>query len=192
MIIILTGGTQNSRNEIISQLKNYLTFDVLDQNLFKEQKSYVEHNIKNDKSILLTRCFLKSQRYEIFCIARRFNKNFIIIFDYTPCEENFFEEPCGKYDQPTIGSNELHKITELKSIQFNRKTHVKKNTATSDYLLKVNELIEKINKEYEYSFHFLKECENKVLKMINMHPIELNRFEDCYRKIIEQEINKHK
>ncbi|EPR78991.1 hypothetical protein SLOPH_1201 [Spraguea lophii 42_110] len=137
---------------------------------------------------------MKSQRYEIFCIAKRFKLQYGVIFS----EKLEIIEPPSfntKHDNPLIVIDgdikadsilELIKAKKLKTSFANRK----KISPSETYISDVKNIITKINKELKIESNncFVIEAENQLAKMINLSPIELGKIEECYKTIISEKL----
>ncbi|KAM0678001.1 hypothetical protein BDAP_000125 [Binucleata daphniae] len=190
MIIVLTGGTKKSRQEMMVQISAYVEYTHIEGETYAEQKSNLLHHLHLANNLLVTNCFLKSQRYEIFCIAKRFNLSYCVIVDETETDFEAYEVPNARfvYDKPMYNSATLHEINKIKTIKRNNKAHTKKIHVSSDYFVNVQQIIKTINKEFESKSYVLKECEQKLYNILQVNNVCIDEIETCYKKIIQNEL----
>ncbi|KAM0685023.1 hypothetical protein COBT_003768, partial [Conglomerata obtusa] len=67
MIVILTGGTEETRLLLLGKLKTLYEYEFINNKEFKQQKSQLEQSLPSQKIFVISNCFLKSHRYEIYC-----------------------------------------------------------------------------------------------------------------------------
>ncbi|EJW01190.1 hypothetical protein EDEG_04066 [Edhazardia aedis USNM 41457] len=198
MILILTGGTEISRQKLIKDIQEIAPFVIYDQKLYSELRSQIEININLPTNKLVVGCFMRSQRYELFCIARRYNIPFYIMLDSTPCEFDYFEIPktIYKYESSLIMSYHLKDLKEIfekintkKNPKKKNFAHKKKTAPTSNYITDVKSILKRVNENYsDYSYlHHI--CEEQFMSMISSDAINIEDVEMCYKKILVDEIN---
>lgn len=184
MIIILTNGTSSSRSIILANLRSFLEFEIIDHPLFAEQRHITQTTANTNSHKVLTRCFLKSQRYEIYCIAKRFNLTFCIIVDSV--ENCDFEKLGGKYDKPAINDDNLKEVLKINHVKKANKSHKFVRAPTCDYLSQVSIIMKRVGDEIE-GYWFKSEVERRVFGLIGKNHIGLEEFEGWYRQMVHNE-----
>lgn len=186
MIIILTNGTKASRDNLLQKLNAYIEYTLINHEKFAEQRHITETLASQDKNLVVTRCFLKSQRYEIYCIAKRFNQGFCIVQDSVQHDD--FEELTGNYDKPVINDDSLEEILNVKKVKSINKAHKFIRAPTSDYLTRVRKIMEEVGSKIE-GFWCKDALEKKVFRMIGKNPIDVDQFEKWYKAMIINELS---
>lgn len=185
MIIILTNGTEESRKKILTTLRCYVAFDLIDHPTFATQRHFVETTANAHSVKVVTRCFLKSQRYEIYCLAKRFKLSFCIIHDSVDNPD--FEELGGKYDQPVVGDDSLEEVLTVGKIGKENKAHKFIRAPSGDYLMQIKNIMSRVGGEVA-NYWFKEELEKRIFCIISKNPIGVGEFEKWYRKMIENEM----
>lgn len=126
---------------------------------------------------------MKSQRYEIHCLARRFNHPFYILLDTYKTDN--YEELNGTNDKPVVCDYELEKLKDTNVSKMN-KAH-KKKTASGDYMQQVKRIVNGVNQRY--SCAFVREAEKKMFNMVNKSVIDIKDIEKVYESIIREYTN---
>ncbi|KAG0438968.1 hypothetical protein DMUE_2760 [Dictyocoela muelleri] len=166
LLIIVT--SESRLNELINEISNEYT---LHKTGFQETRSKILTD--PNKNHIITDALLLSQRYEFYCIARRFQLNFGVII------ESDEAEPLGKYDIPVTN---LINFKPKKSIA-NKKTSIanKKKIIKSDFQSKLREKVKKLNEKYGIDDDF----DHIFMKIVNVAD-DIENVESLYEKIILQ------
>ncbi|KAM0676188.1 hypothetical protein GVAV_000151 [Gurleya vavrai] len=190
MILILTGGSEKTQKLILDKLKEFISYELINEDTFIATKSKLTQNLPSDLNFVLPNCFLKSQRYEIYCLAKRFNTKFCILLADGQCDNILFEELNKKFifENPVFEIDSLNEILELKNVKKKSKAHVKQKIVGSDYLTNIRIIVDRINLDYEKYRFMLKECEEKLMSLVQTDAIDLEKIDFCYKKIINDEI----
>lgn len=182
MIIILTGGTPISNSLLLSKLE--FPFTLIDNHPYAAKRSTLESFLPSQNNFIIP-CSLKSHRYEIHRLARRFNHPFYILLDTS--EDGDFEELNGTYDKPVVCDYEIEKLVD-KSLKFKNMAHTKKSSG-GDYMQQVMKTIKSVNEKYESLF--VKECEKRMINMVNKSVIDIKDVADIYESIIKESSTNH-
>lgn len=194
MIIILTGGTQKTRKCLMQQLAKHIEYTHIEGDTYAEQRSKLLQNLPSAKNLLLTCCFLKSQRYEIYCISKRYNMAYCVVLDGCATDFDAYEVPNPRfvYDKPMYTIDTLQSISKLQAVKHNNKAHTKKAHVSSDYFLQVQQIVQETNKERMHKSYILKECEQKLYNILQINNLCIDKVRECYKQIIQNEIESKK
>jgi len=141
-------------------------------------------NMDPNTAYIIENCDMKPQRYEIYCLAKRNETSYCILADE--------KLSTSKHDIPVFNVKEnlpLKEILDCLEFRLNCSVAHKKRIVGPNYLMNLKQIINKINEEMpKGSETILKDCENKIMRMIQLNPIELDGFEETYREIIKNEL----
>ncbi|WUR03055.1 KTI12-like protein [Vairimorpha necatrix] len=178
----------NDTKHLLPQLTSSLSsFDIeIHKDNFLSTRSLLS-NMSSTKLYILLNCDLKPHRYEIYCLAKKQESAYCILST----------EPLSgaKHDNPHILINsEILNEPLLNEIMtcLNRKlvpttAHKKKIVNDNNYLSSVKVLINKVNDECTGTLKTVKkDCEHKLLKMLNINPIDIKEIEELYKKMLEE------
>lgn len=147
----------------LKELLKELTYDyTLHKTAFQQTRSKILAD--PNKNHVITEALLRSQRYEYYCIARRFQLKFGVII------ESEDAEPPGKYD---ILVDDLINFRSKKSIA-NRKKILK-----SDFHSQLRDKIKVLNEKYGVE----DDLDNVFMKIVNVAD-DLENLESLYEKLI--------
>ncbi|KMV65815.1 hypothetical protein M970_070870 [Encephalitozoon cuniculi EcunIII-L] len=181
-VIILLGRSRMYLEELSSCLSMHFRVVHLDGE-FKVIRSKLS-NMDPNTAYIVENCEMKPQRYEIYCLARRNETSYCILTDG--------ELLSSKHDTPVFYVKERLPIKEiLDSLEFKLNCSIahRKKVVGSNYLMSLKKIMNQVNTEMpEGSRAILKDCEDRILRMMKLNPMELDGVEEAYREIVRSEL----
>ncbi|ADM11849.1 uncharacterized protein Eint_070860 [Encephalitozoon intestinalis ATCC 50506] len=181
-VIILMGRSRMYLEELRSCLSAHFRVVHLDDE-FRVIRSKLS-NMDPDTAYIVENCEMKPQRYEIYCLAKRNETSYCILADG--------ELSSSKHDAPIFYAKEslpTKEILDCLELKLNCSAAHKKKIVGPNYLMDLKKIINQVNNEMpEGSRPVLKDCEDKILRMIKLNPMELDGLEGVYREIVRSEL----
>ncbi|KAF7682906.1 hypothetical protein TCON_1882 [Astathelohania contejeani] len=203
-VLIVAGNLELKRIEIINKIEKYIINNKLGnvkilEGEFKTIRSDLLNAPKDNTIFIINGSCLKSERYEMFCIARRFNTSYGVICvehsdEISDIDDEEKPQKKNKYDNPLIFVNDEIDWNELMKILnknlVTNMAHKKKKSPSESYWMELRNTLKEINQEFniEGSESVVKECENRIFKMVNSNPV--GNIGECYRTMLKDEFKK--
>ncbi|ELA42596.1 uncharacterized protein VICG_00348 [Vittaforma corneae ATCC 50505] len=189
-VIVLIGNAERFIPEIQLFFKDKFDTKIM-QEAFKHTRSTMA--ALDENKLYVVPNLTKPERYEIFCLARKNGQQFITIADPKSNDSTVSDKNLILIDQ--FDGEKIYK--KLLNSRIVPTTVNKRSKGIS--LKSVSELkglINRINREYEQFGNanlIFKECEDKIVKMWNFNNTQstVEEAEECYRKMIENELRKN-
>lgn len=186
MAIIIFCGDKKRHEKIgslLEMLEGYPT--QVCESSYRDIRSKIQKHIHCIN--ILNYNYLKSERYELYLVAKRYGVPYCVI--------NFPEEdPEGaseknRYDNPYVEGDMIEKVWLEKVLGGELKESIvhKKTVFSSDYLSNVKRIIEKVNTKHGNLFFFC-ELEKRMIKLLQTSPETLCDVEKSYEKLVVDEI----
>lgn len=188
MAIIVFCGS-DSRDTKITVLLEMIGEDkqvVVHRGRYRDICSQVQKSIK--KINIVSANLLKSERYELYLIAKRYGKPYCVI-SVSTAQDLERASPKNRYDNPYI---EWSCITQdwicciLQADVAKSEAH-RSLIVDAQYLSEVKNIIQRINQKHGNLF-FFGEIERKVLRLLQCNPASPSEVERSYEQLILKEI----
>lgn len=186
-IIIFSCPTETATKLLLleSFLKNY---DFLVSTEDFQNTRFKIHG-KIQKVNILTYNFIKSERYELYLISKRYGVPFCVISE----ESNDKECPkaTNRYDNPfcSISSLSQHWVDEVLKKQIKKSLAHKKLVLNANYITMVKQMIEEVNNLNGNKFYFY-DLECAMMKLVESNPKPIDEIRTSYETILANEMNK--
>ncbi|EEQ81804.1 hypothetical protein NCER_101615 [Vairimorpha ceranae BRL01] len=181
----------NDAKKLLSCLtKNFSFFDIeIHENEFNETKSILS-NMSHNKLYILLNCDLKPSRYEIYCLVKKQECGYCIISSVQLSEAKH-DNPHVVIEEEKMELNIINEITKYLNTNLHATTaHRRMTVNNNNYLSTVKNIINRVNIENKDLLDSIKkDCEYKLLKMLNLNKIEVNEVERLYKKMLEENSN---
>ncbi|EOB14687.1 hypothetical protein NBO_18g0014 [Nosema bombycis CQ1] len=185
-VLILLEQVKHLLDTIKDQLSSIYDIEVhkFDFQTTKQQLS----NLNKSKLYILLNCDLKPYRYELYCLVKKQEDSYAIL--------SSTKLSTAKHDNPCLIAGpkgiDIQKILDVFDSTLRCSTAHKKKIISGNYVTRVKERINRINDDYDSSFGVvLKDCETRIMRMINLNPIDLDEVENCYKIMVEKSIKEH-
>lgn len=181
-VIILLGRSKMYLEELSTCLSAHFRVVHLDDE-FRIIRSKLS-NMDPGTAYIVENCEMKPQRYEIYCLAKRNETSYCILADG--------ELSSSKHDAPVFYVKErlpTKEILDCLEFKLNCSVAHKKKVVGPNYLMHLKKIINQVNDEMpEGSRPVLKDCEDKILRMVRLNPLDLDGLEELYREIVRCEL----
>lgn len=155
---------------------------------YRDVKAKVHKTIRHVN--ILNNNFMKSERYELYLISKRYGVPYCVINFPT----NDVEGACAKnrYDNPYIEGDKLDEnwLHRVLGTQRSGSVAHRKVVVDAEYLSDVKKIIEAINRKHG-SLFFFEEVERKMMRLLQSNPFKLDEIASSYEKLVVSEINRH-
>lgn len=153
---------------------------------FKETRSIL--TTQDEETLYLVFGLGKPERYEIFCLSRKNNQQFMTIYseemEIFPSDKNLLK--ITEFDGDLISKRLVQfRIAPTTANKRSKGVSQKGIGELKDEINKINQLYSK-NSNMEI---ILKECEERIMKMWNFNG-NLEEAKECYKKMVEDEMKK--
>lgn len=129
-------------------------------------------------------CDMKPQRYEIYCLAKRNETSYCVLTDE--------KLSIPKYEMPVfdVGAGlPVEEILCCLESKLSCSVAHRKRVVGSNYMMQLKQIMNKVNEQMpKGSEVILRDCENKIMRLQRLSPIDLDEFEDAYREIVQNEL----
>ncbi|AFM98615.1 hypothetical protein KMI_08g13120 [Encephalitozoon hellem] len=181
-VIILLGRSRMYLDELISCLSAHFRVVHLNDE-FRVIRGKLS-NMDPGTAYIVENCEMKPQRYEIYCLAKRNETSYCILADG--------ELSSSKHDTPLFCVKErlpTKEILDCLEFKLNCSVAHKKKVVGANYLMHLKKIINQVNEEMpEGSRAVLKDCEDKIMRMVKLSPLDLDGIEKVYREIVQSEL----
>lgn len=181
-VIILLGRSKMYLKELSDCLSAHFRVVHLDDE-FRVIRSKLS-NMDPSTAYIVENCDMRPQRYEIYCLAKRNETSYCILADE--------ELSSAKHDSPVFCINEelpAREILECLELKLNCSAAHRKRVVGPNYLMHLKKIINHVNGGMPAgSSAVLKDCEDRILRMAKLNPIDLDVLEETYREIVRNEL----
>lgn len=191
MAIIVFCGSDSRDNKISTLLEMLGDTQVeVYKGRYRDVQSKIQKSIK--KTNIISANFLKSERYELYLVAKRYGRPYCVI-NVPATQDPEGASAKNRYDNPYIEwdyltQDWLHRV--LKADVARSEAH-RTTIINAQYLSNVKNIIEKVNQRHG-SLFFFEDVERKVLRLLQNNPAKLSEVERSYEQLILKEMQGRK
>ncbi|TBU05541.1 hypothetical protein CWI39_0460p0010 [Hamiltosporidium magnivora] len=220
LILVIAANTEKI-TQFNTELCNYITetqtntkseIHILD-GTFLEIKSKLLSLVDCKKIFILNGAFYKSERYEFYCISRRFNTSFLIVhipdktinYEVTQFTSSFdgpvidiehdsqYLDTIVKYMNKNLKSTRAHTSNMTRNNQtLNVSKEESRDPSCNDYLKNVQLAINEIRSTYSDQSFVYKEvldaCETVTIRLVSLNPKTIEDVKYFYSKMVVNEL----
>lgn len=178
-VIILVGDSRTHLEELKTSLSARFSVVHLSGE-FRTTRSRLS-NLDPSTAYIVENCDMKPQRYEIYCLVKR-NETSYCVLATAPISSARHDNPLfvARETLPTLNILECLESTLSCSVAH------RKRIVGPNYLMQLKQAINRVNEEMPRgSEAVLRDCESRIMRMVQISPVQLDGLEDAYREIVQ-------